>query len=183
MEINKKGVWLKESPPEEYIGNENLKRKLHEQVEKFEKLTKSSSFREIQSSHFDWWTFPINESSSHGLSYTVSSKVVGELKKDEQFVSELRKAVHFVLFAWGWDVERADFVDKPHKDQKWSNWPVRLYKASRSCFLFGQTDLYESLKKFAGELNNKGNSLKFSSTSAEAHFNLIERLNQMESLK
>lgn len=50
-----------------FVGYEVMKAKQREQLNKFRQWTKEDRYGTFHHSHFDWWMFPINLSSSHGL--------------------------------------------------------------------------------------------------------------------
>ena len=37
-----------------------------------------------------------------------------------------------VCYAWGYDLANGTQIENPQKDQKWQNWPIRLYKMTKS---------------------------------------------------
>ena len=66
--------------------------------------------------------------------------------------------------------------------QKWSCWPVRLYKAGKSLWLFRQIDYYESLKTFAHQIKQK-NKLEFFSQRLSSRAEVIEEWEKFEKVK
>ena len=70
-----------------------------------------------------------------------------------------------VARSWGWDLSHGP-ISKHDPDQKWANWPVRLYKMGVSCLLFQQFDLFQSLQNLAKWVAMNHNSLEF-------HFSLL----------
>jgi len=74
--------------------------------------------------------------------------------------------------------------NKLYPQQKWSYWPVRLYKAGKCMWLFKQYDYYESLKKLAYYIKNKEKEkLDYFSHTKNGKADVIEQWNQMEQLK
>ncbi len=89
--------------------------------------------------------------------YSIPTQTIAtELAANSVFIAQLRRCVHLVLTAWGWDtttntVIPTDKLRNP-KYQKWSSWPVRLYKMGRCCQKIGGAatkDLFESCQLFA----------------------------------
>jgi hypothetical protein len=126
---------------------------------------------------------------------------VDELGYDDQFVTDLRLGVCLMVKSWGWvrvpsdlplrkthsssssfkDIERGEYFAKLDKNQKWSYWPVRLYKAGRCMWLFGQDDYYQSLKALANDVKtNKKEKLDYFSHTKNGKADVFEAWNEME---
>ena len=109
--------------------------------------------------------FSVDEISSQEAAYQLTKDAFTELWHDDQFIRDLRRGVRLMVASWGWvrtstdrsreissslkDIEHKRLFSKRHKNQKWSYWPVRLYKAGKCMWLFEQDDYYESLKVYA----------------------------------
>ena len=72
------------------------------------------------------WMFPINEKSSRGFSYTLSSEHVEELKANKDFMKDLKRGVELLMLSWGWDIQSEKLIDNPTRHQVWQDWPVPL---------------------------------------------------------
>lgn len=85
------------------------------------------------------------------------------------------------LFFFFQNIKEKKFDSKLDKNQKWSYWPVRLYKAGRSLWIFGQTDYYDSLKILANiikfELRER---LDFFSQTTKSKADVLERWSLLE---
>lgn len=90
------------------------------------------------------------------MAYTIYDSEVCELKKDEQFIQNYLRGVELLLLSWGWDLKQQCFVENPDTDQKWANWPIRIYKCGCSLLLFGFDDVFQSVKEYAKMLIERG---------------------------
>jgi hypothetical protein len=144
-----------------FVGIAELKRKQAEQLATFEQWAARGDWQAIHRDHFDWWMFPIDETSKFGTAYTVYAGDIAELKQDAAYVRSYLRGVELLALAWGWDLAKRQYVPNPQPGQAWSRWPIRLYKAARSLQLFGYTDEFESLKVFALDLIQKGEPFHF----------------------
>ena len=144
-----------------FVGMAGLKRKLAEQLADFERWAARGDWQAIHSAHYDWWMFPLDETSQHGDAYTLYAGDIAELKQDPAYVRSYLRGVELLALAWGWDLAARQYVANPQRGQAWSRWPIRLYKAARSLQLFGCADEFESLKIFALDLLGKGEPLRY----------------------
>ena len=152
---------LRRNTDPRFVGIAELKRKQAEQLSIFERRAAQGDWQAIHRDHYDWWMFPIDESSQHGDAYTVYAGDIAELKQDPAYVRSYLRGVELLALAWGWDLARRHAIAKPQRGQAWSHWPIRLYKAARSLQLFGYTNEFDSLKAFALDLLSKGESLRY----------------------
>ncbi|UJR09111.1 hypothetical protein I4U23_013358 [Adineta vaga] len=134
---------------DEFVGKEKLLEYFNKQMKEFEDWYKERDWLAFHHHHYDWWMFPIDEISSRGKAYQLPPNVLAELKQDEQFIAKLRHGVRMMVTSWGWDIDNHEYFHSLDNKQKWSYWPVRLYKAGKCMWLFGQKDYYQSLKKLA----------------------------------
>lgn len=74
-------------------------------------------------------------------------------------MNALRSNAVLVCRAWGYDLEKGCALVVVGRDQKWQNWPIRLYKMARSLELFQQHDLHRNAVRYGCSLIDKG--LKF----------------------
>jgi len=149
----------------EFVGYQKLKDKQKETLEFLEQCASKNEWNRIHYSHFNWWMFPYNQASSHRYAYTVYTGDVAELKKDPDYIKNYLRGVELLALSWGWDLYKAEYVSNPHEDQKWANWPIRLYKATFSLQLFGFKEEYESMRKYALDLIKKGVSMTYNTDS------------------
>jgi hypothetical protein len=140
------------------------------QIAAFEAWAAAGDWMRFHVSHYDWWTFPIDRPSQHGLRYTVYADDVAQLKADPGFMTRYRRGIVLVAASWGWDVHRADFIPEPAPEQRWQHWPVRLHKAGRSARLFGEDALYESLRRYALWLIDRGEPFMYNGYDLSATF-------------
>jgi len=159
----------------DFIGIDKLKKEHAQQVAQFEIWARGDQWHLFHSSHYDWWVFPIDKPSSHGLKYSVYEAEVSALKADPEFVRQYMKGLSLVAASWGWDIEKEDFLAAPHPEQKWHDWPIRLYKAVQSLILFGFEKEFASLKKLASILIERGENFYFGSKDLKPLF--IEKIN------
>ena len=152
---------LRRNKDRHFVGLAELKHKQAEELASFERWAARGDWQAIHKGHYDWWMFPIDESSQHGDAYTVYPGDIAELKQDPEYVRSYLRGVELLALAWGWDLAGRQYVPNPQPGQAWSQWPIRLYKAARSLQLFGFTDEFESLKRFALDLIAKGEPFRF----------------------
>ena len=105
--------------------------------------------------------FPIDEPSRFGYAWTVYEGDVAELVNDEAYILNYLRGVELLSLSWGWDLYYRSYVAGPQGDQSWQGWPIRLYKASKSLKLFGFDHLFESLRTYANDLMDNGESMEY----------------------
>lgn len=118
-------------------------------------------YNKFHSSHYDWWAFPINQLSSYGAKFKVDIHDRIQFMKNEQFIKALRSNAVLVCLSWGYDLVKGEEIKIRTKDQKWQNWPIRLYKMACSLEYFQQLDLHENAIKFGCSLLSKGYQLRY----------------------
>lgn len=140
----------------------------------------------------------VDEISSRGNEFRLTQDDINDLLQDETFIADLRLGVQLMVRSWGWvsskiyswdipsfdlsfsqDIEQRDFYQKLDGNQKWSQWPVRLYKAGKCMWLFGQDDYYHSLKDLANHLKEK-EKLDFYSHTVGGKADVLEEWSKME---
>lgn len=155
---------LRRNSSSSFVGIAGLKRKHRSQLDDFERWAAAGSWHAFHSAHYDWWMFPLNRSSAaHGVRYTVYAGDVAALKQDAAFIGDYLRGVELLALAWGWDAGRRAYVPHPQPGQQWANWPIRLHKAAESLLLFGFPEPFESLRCFALDLINRGESFRYGS--------------------
>lgn len=148
-----------------------------EQNLKFKKLDSFKNYYTIHHSHYDWWAFPINEISSHGTKYQVDEKDMSEFKKNEKFIEALRSNAILVCKAWGYDLVQGKPFSAVTADQKWQNWPIRLYKMTKSLELFEQNDLHANAAHYGIGLIDKGHKFVYGPKDLKPYFNQFRKGN------
>jgi hypothetical protein len=144
-----------------FVGLPELKRRQAEQLAAFEAWAARGNWQAIHRAHYDWWMFPIDETSKYGMAYVVYPGDIAELKQDAAYVRSYLRGVELMVLAWGWDLARRAYLARPQPGQAWSHWPIRLYKAARSLQLFGYEGEFESLRAFGLDLIKKGERFQF----------------------
>ena len=124
---------------------------LHQNVV-FKQWADKKKWGAIHEAHYDWWAFPIDRPSSYGSAYQIGTDEFDHLSTDKEFIEALRINSIIVCQAWGWDLIKGEKIITKEKDQKWQDWPVRLYKMSMSLELFKQDDLLRNAVKYGNEL-------------------------------
>jgi hypothetical protein len=145
----------------EFVGLEKIKAKQKWQLDLFKTWAAKNQWSEIHAAHYDWWMFPIDEQSSYGFAWTVYEGDVLELKKDSQYTRNYLQGVDLLAASWGWDVSAQTYIVNPHPNQRWQNWPVRLYKCAKSLKLFEYVTQFESMKTYANDLMRNGQNMTF----------------------
>lgn len=144
-----------------FAGIARLKKTLINQVNEFESWVSTNDWNSFHHSHYDWWAFPIDRPSSYGFMWTVYEGEIAELKKDSHFVSKHIHGIELLAASWGWDLFGRVYIPNPHPEQKWQDWPVRLFKASLSAKIFEYHEIFESLKMYALDLIKRGRILSY----------------------
>jgi len=165
-----------------FIGKDKLLEQFKQQLKQFEEWNDKRDWLAFHHHHYDWWMFPIDEISSRGYTYQLPVDVINDLRTNEEFIADLRQGVRLMVRSWGWDIDNSKYFDKCDEKQKWSHWPVRLYKAGKCMWLFKQYDYYESLKKLAYRVKEK-EKLDYFSHTKNGKADVLEQWNQMEQTK
>ena len=145
-----------------FVGLAPLKARHAEQIADFERWAAAGDWKRFHSSHYDWWAFPIDRPSAHGVKWTVYDGEIAELNQDPEFVKRFLRGEQLLAASWGWDLQKAGYIANPAREQSWHRWPVRLHKAALSAKLFGHADVFESLKKYALILMDEGEVFEYS---------------------
>jgi hypothetical protein len=141
----------------EFCGVYSLKQKQTTTLNDFERwATKKDWVSFGPKNHFDWWQFPVSARSGHGLKYSIYEYDLAILKEDEEFMKQLRRSVQLISLAWGWDIEKADFVSDPDKAQTWSRYDIRLRKIGQCMLMFGESRYHGSINKFVNAMKGRG---------------------------
>jgi predicted P-loop ATPase len=82
------------------------------------------------------------------------------------------------------DINNEQLFSERDDKQKWSYWPVRLYKAGKCMWLFNQNDYYQSLKKLAYYIKNiEKEKLDYFSHTLNSKADVLEQWTKMEQKK
>ncbi len=146
-----------------FVGIDGLKSEHAAQIDKFQTWAKARQWQKFHHGHYDWWAFPIDKPSSHGEKYVVYEDDIAVLNQDSDFVAKHRLGLELVALSWGWDIFAAAQLKNWGDYQSWQKWPVRLYKMAYSAKLFGRTEDFESLKKYALLLMEGGEIFRYGS--------------------
>lgn len=161
---------LRRNTSPEFVGIARLKAEQKRQLDDFERWAGRKDWARIHHSHYDWWMFPLSAPSSDGLKWTVYAGDIAELKEDEAYLRDYLRGVALLMASWGWDLGAQDFLPHPDPDQRWQDWPVRLYKAAVSVQSFGFDEQFASLKKYALLLIRRGVSMKYNGRDLAVFF-------------
>ena len=145
----------------EFKGLEKIKEEQRRQLEDFEEWASKGQWNNFHDSHYDWWMFPIDDPSSYGYAYVVYDEDVAELKKDKRYVKNYLRGAELLALSWGWNLSKRKYIENPKPDQKWQNWPIGLYKASKSLKLFGFDEQFQSMRMFAQDIIRRGESMEY----------------------
>lgn len=146
----------------EFIGVERLITEHNAQVHSFIDWADRGDWHSFHSSHFDWWAFPIDKPSQHDYAFTVYESEIVALKTNDEFSRLHVLGSELLLLSWGWQWASSVRVPMPDPSQAWAHWPIRLYKCSRSMWLFGFEEHWQSCVNYAKYLHEKGESFWYS---------------------
>lgn len=141
---------------DEFVGTDEIRRRQRETLASFERWAAAREWQKFHEAHYDWWMFPIDQPSGHGFAYTVFDDEIAELKSDPDWIAGYLRGVELLSLAWGWSLRDAAPVITPDPGQQWARWPIRLWKAATSLRLFGFTKEFESLRRYAQTLLDRG---------------------------
>jgi hypothetical protein len=148
-----------------FVGIDGMKSAHAKQLARFRKWVSNKQFSRLHDAHYDWWMFPINLSSGHGLAYTCYAEEIAALRSDAVYMANWREGVRLLTFAWGWDIASATELPRAQRSvergQCWQNWPVRLYKATLSARLFDEQALFRSLRAYGRLLLSRGQKFRY----------------------
>lgn len=146
-----------------------LVREQARQVLLFEQWASAGSWGTFHDSHYDWWTFPIDEHSKRP-EFRVDAADVDLLSAHPGFLVSLQRACELLMLSWGVDVATAAPIRNPAPRQAWANWPIRLLKMTRSAQIFGLKDCFNAGRVLARRLHKEGRSLSYNGRSFTAYF-------------
>jgi len=144
-----------------FVGLEALKEKQLSTLLRFREWSAQGRWAALHAAHYDWWMFPTDEPSGYGFAYTVYAGEVAALRADGDYLRRYLEGAGLLALAWGWDLEDATPVPDPAPDQCWQEWPIRLYKATRSLRLFGCEREFRSLRIYGRRLLAAGASFEY----------------------
>jgi hypothetical protein len=161
MGDTQRGVGMRRNLDKAFVGVQGLKAKHRETLVSFRASASAGEWMKIHRDHYDWWMFPIDEPSGYGLAYTVFGGDVLGLRGDAAYMAEYLEGASILARAWGWSLEGACPVAAPAPGQRWQNWPIRLYKATKSLKLFGCEREYASFRVYGQRLLAAGVSFEY----------------------
>ncbi len=153
---------MKTNVDPKFVGLEVLKQKHAKTLAEFRAWAEAGDWASFHRSHYDWWMFPIDEPSGFGLAYTVFEEEIEELREDKQYLGDLQEGALLLGQSWGWDLMKRAPVPHPGPNQRWQNWPIRLYKATKCMKLFKMDEAYGSLRQYGRGLLAQGISFEYS---------------------
>ena len=158
-----------ESP--DFVGIDRLKARHAAQVEKFEEWAKERQWNMFHHSHYDWWTFPYGcHSGAYGAAYAIYEHEAQLLRQDDEFIERFLRGVELLMLSWGWDLMGRCNVADPDPDQRWQDWPIRLYKCAKSLKLLGFEEEFESVREYALPLIRAGLNFTYGSRDCASIF-------------
>ena len=153
---------MKTNVDPKFVGLEVLKQKHAKTLAEFRAWAEAGDWASFHRSHYDWWMFPIDEPSGFGFACTVFEKEIEELGEDKQYLGDLQEGALLLGQSWGWDLMKRAPVPHPGPNQRWQNWPIRLYKATKCMQLFKMDEAYGSLRQYGRGLLAQGISFEYS---------------------
>lgn len=140
----------------------DLRRRTIEQAGRFRTWAENGEWGRFHSEHYDWWAFPLDEpSGAYGDRFVVEPEVVRALQADPDFMKALRVNLVLVCLSWGWDLKKRRFIKRPAPEQRWQQWPVRLYKMTLCAQLFGMERTCGSLRTLGNRLLAQGERFEY----------------------
>lgn len=154
----------------EFVGYDEIVRRHGETLAMMRAAAASRQWGAIHTAHYDWWMFPVDQSSTYAYAWTVYDEDVAALRARPGFLADYRDGVRLLLLAWGWSVESGLAVAQPAPEQRWQYWPIRLEKCGRSLWLFGEFELYAAVRTYALNLRSAGVSMDYRGRDCGAFF-------------
>lgn len=145
-----------------FVGIAVLKDKQGKTLASFREWAARREWFALHRGHYDWWMFPIDEPSGYGFAYTVYEGDVEELKGDALYVGNYLEGARILAASWGWDLAAGKEMAGCGAGQSWQNWPIRLYKATKSLQLFGFEGEFQSFRSYGRLLLGRGVSFDYS---------------------
>lgn len=153
---------MKRNIDPKFVGLPLLKLKQRKTISDF-RLWSKTGWEQFHLNHYDWWMFPIDEpSTTWRFGFTVYEEDARELREDVLYLDQYREGMILLALSWGWDLEKAKRIPRPSDQQCWRNWPIRLYKATKSAQLFGEESSFHSLREYGRLLLDEGVKFMYS---------------------
>lgn len=144
-----------------YGGTKKLIKAQRKQTKAFEAWARARNWKRFHSSHFDWWTFPIDRGSmAYGYEFTPPQEEIDKLKNNIPYLQSLRRAASLYLRSMAWDMNAGDWIDNPDFDR--GQEPLvninqaRLFKIARSMQIHGLNDEFRSVRRMVDSLRDAG---------------------------
>lgn len=144
-----------------YCGDGALLSLQKEQLHEFRQWSNLVKWDNFHSNHFDWWVFPINESSRYNKLFSVPNQNIQCLKENLNFLADYRELAGNVYLSWGWNLTSLEPLKESSVHQAWNNNSIRLYKSIKSFSLFAQIDLLRSALQFFYALGSTESSFVY----------------------
>ena len=133
-----------------------VKEKQESTLRQFRQQAAQNNWDAINSDHFDWWMFPIDDGRLPDFNLAGQADV-DCLLADPKWVSSYRESIMIVCKAMGWNLE----ISEPIIESSATTWQsipygnkdVRLAKMIRSAWLLEMSDVFASLHAFAHYIN------------------------------
>lgn len=145
-------------------------KKCLQQNRDFKKWYDKKSWKTFHSSHYDWWAFPIDQYSSQGDKYKVGEYEISIMKQSPEFMQALQGNAKMVCCAWGYDLQKGELIKSVGEDQRWHNWPIRLYKMTKSLEIFGSAKLFQNAVKYGRILIKEGKNFHYNKRQLSEYF-------------
>lgn len=109
----------------EFVGREEFSKYFYRTLDHFQEWNEKGDWLTFHHHHYDWWMFPstcrkkeillrgeirfsflVDEISSRGREFTLPQEFIEELRQNEQFITDLRQGVRWMVKSWGWVKDR-----------------------------------------------------------------------------
>ena len=140
----------------EFAGLEKFRAAQQQQLEKFRAWAAQGDWGRFHREHYDWWTFPTDEPSAYAFQWTLYEAERAELAKTPEYRDNLIELAILLMRAWGWDLPAQRYIENCASEQRWSHWPIRLYKCAKALQLFGCEREFESVRQYGVDRMNEG---------------------------
>ena len=104
-----------------------------------QKLAEEKNWSQMDLNHFDWYTFPVDD--TRRKMYAIWEQDAMELEINEDFMTQFRLASALVLRSWGFEANGSKCSKQTFEEGKCGKWNgnyIRLYKLGRSAWLLNQ---------------------------------------------
>jgi len=131
-----------------------LKERQSQTLELFLECERAADWGRVHASHFDWWTFPVDDGSKP--EFNVDSEAeIQFLRADAEWFGRYLECVRLAAVAWGWDAASSARIPEGLRAKGMiylERRDVRLAKICRSLYLFEEAELLDSMQRFARDV-------------------------------